>query len=232
MLCTNGEHSAGGKGGNGGPGAAADAGVDAGATPEHRRRVRMVGRQSRQKARREQLVLEVRRSAIGCSVAAAYGAPTLLRVPGGNGATQPGNLTATGWTPVNGTNGTKGARPRRGRGQWGQSASMGGGGGGGCGGCGGAAGPGAQSGGSSFAVLSYQSTVTLDACTLVAGAGGNGGKGADGQPGQLGGFGGDRYRSRLHRRATVVKAALLVLAEAARAATPPHSATRAKPPHR
>jgi hypothetical protein len=61
------------------------------------------------------------------------------------------------------------------------------------GGCGGTAGTGGTGGGASVAVLSWNTKLTLDACTLLAGAGGAGGKGAAagaGGPGKDGGKGG------------------------------------------
>ncbi|HMI88035.1 MAG TPA: hypothetical protein VK550_28320 [Polyangiaceae bacterium] len=192
-LCANGQNSTGGKGGDGGPGSTRDAGLDGGAdagaptaganggpaiTPPDPPSNDGVG------GNPQIGVLDCTNGARGSNAPAK---------PGGIGATQPGSLTANGWTRADGTTATAaGPGQGGGGGGGGQIALGGGGGGGGCGGCGGAAGPGGQSGGSSFALLSYQSTVMLDACTLVAGAGGNGGKGADGQAGQMGGFGGDR----------------------------------------
>lgn len=185
-LCTNAQHATGGKGGNGGPDAVGDdAGADAGVptngadggppiTPVSPAGATGAGGVS---------------TSLGCSNG-VRGSDAPPRA-GGNGATQPGTLTATGWTRMDGARGTNGDPGQGGGGgSGGQNASMGGGGGGGCGGCGGAAGPGGQSGGSSFALLSYQSTMTLDGCTLVAAAGGGGGSGADGETGQLGGAGG------------------------------------------
>lgn len=64
------------------------------------------------------------------------------------------------------------------------------GGGGGCGGCGGAGGGLGQMGGSSFALLSFKSTIALEDSELTTSAGGKGGKGGPGQPGQMGGSGG------------------------------------------
>ena len=62
-----------------------------------------------------------------------------------------------------------------------------GGGGGGPGGCGGPGGIGGDPGGSSFALISIESTVTLSACTLAASNGGSGGSGGVGGLGQAGG---------------------------------------------
>jgi hypothetical protein len=181
-LCTNGQHATGGKGGNGGPAAVGDGGVDAGAPT--------AGQGGGPPITPETPPGATGAGGIPGNLACANGirgsdAPARS---GGNGAAQPGTLTATGWTRVDGTTGTVGDPGQGGGGgSGGQNATMGGGGGGGCGGCGGAAGPGGQSGGSSFALLSYQSTITLDACTLGAAAGGAGGKGANGQVGQVGG---------------------------------------------
>jgi hypothetical protein len=191
MLCSNNQVSAGGKGGNGGPGAGGvDGGVDAGGAD--------AGAPTSGSDGGPRIVPENPPGATG-----AGGTPGTLGCSngvrgsdapakaGGAGAAQPGSLTATGWTRADGAIGIAGGPGQGGGGGGGgSSATMGGGGGGACGGCGGAAGPGGQSGGSSFALLSFQSTVALDACALVAGAGGNGGKGADGQVGQLGGAGG------------------------------------------
>ncbi len=112
---------------------------------------------------------------------------------GGAGATRAGMLTANGrGIPMNGADGMiAGAGQGGGGGGGGIDAMLGGGGGGGCGGCGGAAGLGGGGGGSSFALLSFQSKITLDACTLIADIAGGGGKGADGQVGQMGGFHGN-----------------------------------------
>jgi hypothetical protein len=194
MLCTNNVSSSGGKGGNGAPPSVGDGGIDGGSdagaptagtdggpaiTPEDPPGATGAGG-----------VPKTPMNASCTSGAAGSNAPPK---PGGAGASQPGLLTANGWTRADGTTGTVGGPGQGGGGGGGGVfAAAGGGGGGGCGGCGGAGGPAGQSGGSSFALLSYQSTVTLDGCVLVAAAGGNGGKGADGQVGQLGGFGGDR----------------------------------------
>lgn len=110
---------------------------------------------------------------------------------GGAGAPTPGTLIATGWTPASGSPGVTGGPGQGGGGGGGKvSGSNGGGGGGGCGGCGGGQGAEGRGGGSSFAVLSFQSGVTLDACDLRAAAAKEGGKGADGQVGQIGGLSG------------------------------------------
>jgi hypothetical protein len=124
---------------------------------------------------------------------------------GGNpGAKAPlGFFSATGYTVANGGAGSDGFP---GQGGGGGGASMGSGantppgtcfgasgGAGGMGGCGGQAGTGGVGGGASVALLSWNSTLTLNASTLVAksgGAGGNGGKGHAGGAGKAGGSGG------------------------------------------
>ena len=114
-------------------------------------------------------------------------------------ATSPGTLKSTGWESMlsakKGTNGN----PGQGGGGGGSTAANGGG-SGGCGGCGGTGGTPGSNGGSSFALLSFDSDVSMEDGSLTAalgGVGGNGGKGQDGQlrggPGNgacAGGFGG------------------------------------------
>ncbi len=107
----------------------------------------------------------------------------------GAAQTSPGTLTASGWAaptmPSNAPNGN----PAQGGGGGGAKTQGGtnAGGGGGCGGCGGAGGtPGGQ-GGSSFALLSFNSGVTVEGGSLTSGAGGKGGDGGGGQDGQPGG---------------------------------------------
>jgi hypothetical protein len=95
-----------------------------------------------------------------------------------------GRLTSAGWEGANGFPGGNGA------------TGQGGGGGGGkgefngedgfVGGCGGLGGEGGQAGGSSIALLSYESGVHLDGSELQAGSGGKGGAGGNGQAGQGG----------------------------------------------
>jgi hypothetical protein len=61
------------------------------------------------------------------------------------------------------------------------------------GGCGGTRGLGGGGGGASVAMISWQSSITLDGCTLVSAKGGdgaNGGMGGDGGIGKAGGTGG------------------------------------------
>ncbi len=125
----------------------------------------------------------------GCGTGAHIGADA---VPADGGAAAPaavGKLDGSGWKRTDGASGATGGVAQGGGGGGGGavSGSGGGGGSGGCGGCGGAGGAGGMSGGSSFALLSYQSTVTLDACDLHAGKGGSGQAGGNGQVGQTGG---------------------------------------------
>jgi hypothetical protein len=106
----------------------------------------------------------------------------------GAAATAPGLLSASGWgaatTPGNAPNGS----PAQGGGGGGAKTSPNiGGGGGGCGGCGGAGGEPGTHGGSSFPLLSFNSTVIVEGGALVSAAAGSGGDGGDGQAGQAGG---------------------------------------------
>lgn len=107
----------------------------------------------------------------------------------GAGPTVSGKLSAAGWssasTVVNAPNGN----PAQGGGGGGAKTQSGtnAGGGGGCGGCGGAGGTSGQNGGSSFALVSFNSGVVINGGALIAGAAGNGGDGGEGQAGQAGG---------------------------------------------
>jgi hypothetical protein len=107
----------------------------------------------------------------------------------GQGASSYGTVAASGWTPGAGGVGGNGL-PGQGGGGGGDGSGAphptGGGGGGACGGCGGAGGQGGGGGGSSFALLVYDSTVTVTSCVFVAGNGGVGGTGGAGQQGQAG----------------------------------------------
>jgi hypothetical protein len=102
------------------------------------------------------------------------------------------SLSASAWIPsVSG----KGANGGSGQGGGGGNVNNGdssgnGAGGGGSGGCGGAGGLGGTSGGASFGLLSIDSAVTLDQCTITSGLAGNGGNGSQGQAGQGPGAGG------------------------------------------
>lgn len=99
-------------------------------------------------------------------------------------ATGPGSLKATGWdsslTAKNGANGN----PGQGGGGGGSTAANGGG-SGGCGGCGGTGGAPGGNGGASFALLSFDSDVSVEDGSLTAAVGGVGGTGGKGQDGQL-----------------------------------------------
>ncbi len=110
---------------------------------------------------------------------------------GATGSTKSGTLTASGWSSASGTPGGGGGVGQGGGGGSGGAhagaTNNGGGGGGGCGGCGGAGGTPGSSGGSSFALLIFQSTVTVDTCALTAGNGADGKAGGNGETGQLGG---------------------------------------------
>ena len=112
--------------------------------------------------------------------------------PGGNGgaAASAGLFSASGFTVASGHEGTDGF-PGQGGGGGGAGASIASctgasGGAGGMGGCGGKLGTGGAGGGASVALLSWSSSVTLDACVLTAADGGDGGRGGNG------GAGGDR----------------------------------------
>jgi len=98
-------------------------------------------------------------------------------------------FAATGWTATPGLPGGEGTAAQGGGGGGVVAVlnAAGGGGGGGAGGCGGAGGSGGTGGGSSIAVLVYNASVDLIACTLSAANAGPGGKGAPGQAGQAGG---------------------------------------------
>ncbi|MEP7049163.1 MAG: hypothetical protein ABJB12_02370 [Pseudomonadota bacterium] len=106
--------------------------------------------------------------------------------PPAPGATKLGTITPTGWSGIPGTDGTPGTPGQGGGGGTGKSS-----GGGGAGGCGGAGGTGGKAGGSSIALLVFNSTVTFTANQLVAVNAGKGGNGIAGQPEQsVGGNGG------------------------------------------
>jgi hypothetical protein len=102
----------------------------------------------------------------------------------GSPPANPGTWSTSGsaWVPSVAGPGTNGGPGQGGGGGGGNTG--GGGGGGGAGGCGGAKGQGGTSGGASFALLSINSTVTLDHCTILGGTGGAGGNGGNGQDGQ------------------------------------------------
>jgi hypothetical protein len=99
-----------------------------------------------------------------------------------------GSSSSNGWSAAAGTAGSNG-KPGQGGGGGGDGvAGIGGGGGGACGGCGGAGGKPGMGGGSSIALLSFNSNVSLSDCTLTAHAAGRGGAGGNGEPGQGGSF--------------------------------------------
>lgn len=122
--------------------------------------------------------------------AGTVGAGGLSHAAGG-GSRSPGALTAAGWVTTSvGTAGEFGDPAQGGGGAGGQKDGQYGGGGGGCGGCGGAGGGPGTNGGSSFALLSFNSAVVITGGVLASGAGGTGGSGGAGQAGQAGGQGG------------------------------------------
>ncbi|WP_394827594.1 DUF1565 domain-containing protein [Pendulispora albinea] len=122
------------------------------------------------------------------------GAACTAGLPGANGergsiawgAKTLGKLEPSGWTPASGEKGSNGLPGQGGGGGGATAGSTLGGSGGGAGGCGGAGGPGGDGGGSSFALLVYQSPVTLESCSLLAADGGDGARGADGEAAQPG----------------------------------------------
>ncbi len=99
-----------------------------------------------------------------------------------------GIVGSGGWTPGVGALGSNGKAGQGGGGGGNGPATRGGGGSGACGGCGGAGGEPGAGGGASIALLSYDSAVVLDECTLMAQAGGWGGSGGSGESGQPGGL--------------------------------------------
>jgi hypothetical protein len=113
----------------------------------------------------------------------ANGAP----LPAVAGAANWGTLIATGWTPALGSNGVDGDTGQGGGGGGGSTAPALAGGSGGSGGCGGAGGLAGAGGGSSFALLAFDSPISLVACTLESGNAGSGAAGSKGQDGQGGG---------------------------------------------
>lgn len=106
--------------------------------------------------------------------------------PSGTAGSVSGALTKLGWVAaVRGTDASS-AGPGQGGGGGGGRVGLAGGGGGACGGCGGAGGRTGAAGGSSFAILSFQSTVVVEGGTLSTAAGGTGGTGGPGEDGQAG----------------------------------------------
>ena len=111
----------------------------------------------------------------------------------GDAVTTLGTLAPAGWLPSDGNAGKDGGPGQGGGG--GGSNDGGPGGGGGCGGCGGTGGGGGQAGGSSVALLSYQSTVTLNSCQLLTDQAGDGGQGGTSGNNTDGASGGNGYNS-------------------------------------
>ncbi len=132
------------------------------------------------------------------------GIPGTTGDPGHHGAAADlwGGLTETGYLPLNGGNGLAGAPGGGGGGGGGGGSNFsgsdldcpgdqaGGGGGGGGGGVPGTPGQGGHGGGSSVAVYSFASMVTILNCDLVTGHGGAGGRGGNGGNGGPGGSAG------------------------------------------
>jgi hypothetical protein len=110
---------------------------------------------------------------------------------GGDGASGWGSVSNLGWLPAAGIRGKTGGPGQGGGGGDGVDTALGGG--GGCGGCGGGGGSSGIGGGSSFAIISLSSQVTVSDSVLVVSRAGDGGPGVQGQPGQLGGAGGAAY---------------------------------------
>jgi hypothetical protein len=106
----------------------------------------------------------------------------------GTASTSAGTLSAEGWSAASIPTVAPNGNPGQGGGGGGaKTDSNNAGGAGGCGGCGGAGGTQGLNGGSSFALLSFNSTVAIEGGGLVSGVGGRGGKGGEGQAGQTGG---------------------------------------------
>jgi hypothetical protein len=113
--------------------------------------------------------------------------------PVATGAMTSGALGPQGWSPGLGAAGATASVAQGGGGGGGNTgaAGRGGGGSGGCGGCGGRGGTAGRGGGSSFALLSYKSTVAIDSGAFASANGQTGGPGGAGQAGQMGGFSGN-----------------------------------------
>ena len=106
---------------------------------------------------------------------------------GAAGAAASGALTASGWNAASEMPAERGeiGNPGQGGGGGGAKPDLNqGGGGGSCGGCGGGGGEPGLAGGSSFALLSFESKIEVDGGVFASAAGGRGGDGGDGQPGQ------------------------------------------------
>ena len=129
---------------------------------------------------------------LGTGQGGSVGASVTTSGSPGTAASSWAALSASGWIPSAGQSGEPGAVGQGGGGGGVDvaGATIGGGGGGAPGGCGGVGGPPGTGGGSSIALLADNSSIALEACTLLASNAGNGGDGAPGQTGQLGGGGG------------------------------------------
>jgi hypothetical protein len=104
----------------------------------------------------------------------------------GAGASSWAAFGQNGWVTTWGASGGPGA-VGQGGGGGGSVDNSGGGAGGGAGGCGGAGGAPGTGGGSSVALLVYQSSVDLEQCSITTDNAGRGGNGATGEIGELGG---------------------------------------------
>jgi hypothetical protein len=134
----------------------------------------------------------------GCATGGGQAGNNGLSQPTALGATGPGKLTSSGFTPASGDDGVPGTPGQGGGGGGGAKApstactngnprtgaSGGSGGGGGCGGKGGTGGGG---GGASIALASVNSSIALDTVDMSTSFGGKGGNGGVGQPGGPGG---------------------------------------------
>ena len=109
---------------------------------------------------------------------------------GGEGALKSGTLSNVAWTNLVDAKPGLAGGPGQGGGGGGGRNGVTGGGGGGCGGCGGGGGEPGLNGGSSFAVVSFASTLEIRDSDIATGKGGNGGAGGPGQDGQAGAGGG------------------------------------------
>ncbi len=126
----------------------------------------------------------------GCATFGGTGASS-ASAPGGAGAAKNGSLTSFGWVPATASSGNTAAVAQGGGGGAGTSTTLNlAGTGGGCGGCGGSGGSPGLPGGSSFAVLSFNSSLSFKQAVLSAGTPSAGAAGGMGQAGQTGGVAG------------------------------------------
>ena len=120
------------------------------------------------------------------------GANAIATTLAGKPSPAAGTILSSGWESTKiGTTGGDG-NPGQGGGGGGAKTTLNmgngsAGGGGGCGGCGGGGGGAGSNGGSSFALVVFNSSVNVDSGTLVTAGAGRGGAGGDGQEGQGGG---------------------------------------------